>query len=394
MRVEFFKHNIGPEEKRSVSEILDTVFLTTGDTVVRFEEAFAEYVGADACIGLTSCTAALHLSLLALGIGPGDEVITTPMTFVSTSLAILHAGATPVWVDVEPDTGNLNAELIEDAITERTKAILPVHLYGQMCDMKRIRAIADRHRLFIIEDAAHALEGWRDGVRVGELSDAACFSFYATKSITSGEGGAVTTNSPDRAEKIRVLRLHGIDAEAADRYTKMYRHWDLIDFGWKYNMDNIQAALLLPQLRRVDACWKRRREIAFRYRESLSLIPGIRMPAVADATDHGHHLFTVWVDPGSRDEIIARLQKRGIGVAVNYRSINLLSKFLERFGKGRGSYPESERIGDSTISLPLYPRLTDEEVQYVISSVRDIVSSLGHSHADHIHQTSQALVHV
>jgi dTDP-4-amino-4,6-dideoxygalactose transaminase len=394
VRVEFFKHNIGPEEKWSVSEVLGTVFLTTGDTVARFEEVFAEYIGADACIGLTSCTAALHLSLLALGIGPGDEVITTPMTFVATSLAILHAGATPVWVDVEPGTGNLNAELIEDAITERTKAILPVHLYGQMCDMKRIRAIADRHRLFIIEDAAHALEGWRDGIRVGELSDAACFSFYATKSITCGEGGAVTTNSTEVAEKIRILRLHGIDTEAADRYTRKYRHWDLMDIGWKYNMDNIQAALLLPQLRRVDTRWKRRREIAFRYRERLSSIPGLRMPAVADATDHAYHLFTIWVDPDSRDEIIARLQQRGVGVAVNYRSINLLSKFQERFGKGRGSYPESERIGDSTISLPLYPRLTDEEVEYVISSVKDIVSSSDYSHADHIHRYPQALVQV
>jgi len=394
MHVEFFKHNIGPEEKQSVSEVLDTVFLTTGDTVALFEESFAEYVGANACIGLTSCTAALHLSLLALGIGPGDEVITTPMTFVATSLAILHAGATPVWVDVEPETGNLNAELIEDAITECTKVILPVHLYGQMCDMKRIRAIADRHRLFIIEDAAHALEGWRDGICVGELSDAACFSFYATKSITCGEGGAVTTNSPDLAEKIRVLRLHGIDGEAADRYTKTYRHWDLMDIGWKYNMDNIQAALLLPQLRRVDARWKRRREIAFQYRERLSSIPGLRMPAVANATDHAYHLFTVWVDPGSRDEIIVRLQQRGIGVAVNYRSINLLSKFQERFGKGRGSYPESERIGDSTISLPLYSRLTDEEVEYVITSVGDVLSSSDYSHADHIHRCPQALVHV
>ena len=210
-KVEFFKHNIGPEETARVSDALKALVLTTGEVVQEFEERFAAYLGGRWAVGVTSCTAALQLALLARGVGPGDEVITTPMSFVATSNAILHAGASPVFVDVEPETGNVSAGLIEQAISPRTKAILPVHLYGQMCDMKRIREIADLHGLMVVEDAAHALEAGRDGVRPGQLSDAACFSFYPTKSITSGEGGAVVTNSSETATALKKLRLHRLD---------------------------------------------------------------------------------------------------------------------------------------------------------------------------------------
>jgi len=376
MKVDFFRHNIGNQEKEAVSRVLDSIFLTTGRDVKAFELALAEYAGASYAVGLTSCTAALHLSLLALGIGPGDEVITTPMTFVATTTAIIHAGATPVWVDVEGTTGNMNAELIEQAITEKTRAILPVHLYGQMCDMRRIRAIADRHDLCVIEDAAHALESSRDGVRVGELADMACFSFYATKSITSAEGGAVITNSMKYADIIKNLRLHGISKDAADRYTGKYEHWDLLRIGWKYNMDNVQAAMLLPQMVNVESNWEKRKKICHQYRTALEGRSGLEGPSWSSNLKHGHHLYTVWVDPGRRDMIIEELQRRGIGVAVNYRSINLLSALIDRYGKSRGSFPVSERIGDSTISLPLYPRLTDCEVEYVIENVCQIVKSL------------------
>ncbi|MBW2340808.1 MAG: aminotransferase class I/II-fold pyridoxal phosphate-dependent enzyme, partial [Deltaproteobacteria bacterium] len=211
MKIEFYRHNLDESYVGVLPEVLGSIFLTTGPVTADFEKRFSRYVGLTETIAVSSCTAALHLSLLALGIGPGDEVITTPMTFVATSTAIMHIGAKPVWVDVEEDTGNLNTDLIEEAITEKTKAIIPVHLYGQMCDMKRIRGIADKYGLFVIEDAAHALESERDGIRVGQLADATCFSFYATKSITSGEGGAVTTNSKKLAENIRILRLHGMN---------------------------------------------------------------------------------------------------------------------------------------------------------------------------------------
>ena len=373
MKIEFFKHNIGPEEKESVNRALDSVFLTSGKVADEFEHDLAHYVGAQYCVGLMSCTAALHLSLLALEIGPGDEVITTPMTFVATSTAIMHTGAKPVWVDVEKETGNINVDLIEEAITEKTRAIIPVHLYGQMCDMKRIRKIADKHGLFVVEDAAHALESEREGIRVGQLGDAACFSFYATKSITSGEGGAVTTNSKELAEKIRILRLHGINKEAAERYTKRYEHWDLLELGWKFNMSNIQAALLIPQLRKVEQYWKRREYIYKRYKDAFTDLEKINLPKPYANSKSGYHLFTIWVDTKKRDIILKGLQKKGIGVAVNYRAINLLTKFQEVIGKGRGSFPVAERIGDSTISLPFYPKLKDDEIDYVVTSLKEVL---------------------
>ena len=232
---------------------------------------FAEYLNSQYVIGVTSCTAAIHLCLLAWGIEEGDEVITSPMSFCATANAVLHAGATPVFVDAEEATGNINAELIESKVSKRTRAIIPVHLYGQMCDMRKIRKIADKYNLVIIEDAAHCIEGERDGVKPGQIGDAACFSFYATKNITSGEGGAIAVNNADKAELLRLLRLHGIDKSAADRYTKRYQHWDMPVLGWKYNMDNIQAALLIGQLQRVDSLWEKRESIYKKYQKAFYL---------------------------------------------------------------------------------------------------------------------------
>lgn len=376
MKIEFYKHNIGLEEKQSVNNILDSLFLTNGNAVGQFERDFAHYVNAQYCIGLMSCTAALHLSLLALDVGTGDEVITTPMTFVATSTAIIHTGAKPVWVDVEKETGNINVDLVEEAITENTKAIISVHLYGQMCDMKRIRQIADKYRLFVVEDAAHALESERDGIRVGQLSDAACFSFYATKSITSGDGGAVTTNSKELADSIRILQLHGMNKGAADRYTDEYNHWDLLEIGWKYNMTNIQAALLIPQIRKIQQYWNRREQIYTKYRDAFIKLTDLDMPELYPNSRSGYHLFTVCVEPSKRDIILKRLQEKGIGVAVNYRAIHLLTKFVQLFGKTRGSFPVAESIGDSTITLPLYPKLRDNEIEYVVTNLKKILQCI------------------
>ena len=230
MKVEFFRHQLGEANLQRFASVMRTIFLTTGKEVELFEKEFAHYLGQGHAVGLTSATAALHLSLLALGIGPGDEVITTPMTFVATALAIMHTGARPVFVDVEPDTGNLDINRVAAAITPRTKAVMPVHLYGQMVDMTRLDQLAKAHGLIIVEDAAHCLEGERDGVRVGDLGQTACFSFYATKSITCGEGGAVTTNDPNLAELLGQYRLHGMSTGALDRYTELYRHYD-VDAG-------------------------------------------------------------------------------------------------------------------------------------------------------------------
>ena len=373
MKVEFFRHNIGGEEKQSIISVLDSIFLTTGKVVNDFEEKLSSYLGLQHCVGLSSCTAALHLGLVALGIGPGDEVITTPMTFVATSLAIVHAGAKPIWVDVEKQTGNINAELIEGAITERTKAIVPVHLYGNMCDMIKIKNIADKYGLYVIEDAAHALEAERDGVRVGELADGACFSFYCTKSITCGEGGAFATNRMDLAEKVRLLSLHGMTKGAAERYQRLYEHWDMVELGWKYNMNNIQAALLIPQLKKIECYWSKRKRIYEYYVDSLKDSPEIDFPKIPPNSRSAYHLFTIWVSPERRDILLKGLQEENIGVAVNYRAIHLLSKFRETFGNRRGDYPVAEKIGASTISLPLYPKLKIQEANYVIEKLKRII---------------------
>ena len=350
------------------------IFLTTGQVVYEFEDKFSHYLGCQHTIGLTSCTAALHLALLAYDIGPGDEVITTPMSFIATANAILHVGAKPVFVDVEPETGNINAELIEAAITPCTKAIMPVHLYGQMCDMKRLKAIADEHRLKVIEDCAHCIEGERDDIRPGQLSDAACFSFYATKNITSGEGGAVSTNNSDVADKLRRLRLHGMTKGAEERYGGKYQHWDMDILGWKYNMDNIQAALLLNQLERIEELMKRRQEICRRYEMALKNIDGLSFPRVLPNSKSARHLFTIWLDPNKRDSILWKLQENGVGVAVNFRSIHLMKYYKDTFGFEEGMFPAAERIGKSTISLPLYPKLTDHEVDFVIAKIKEALN--------------------
>ena len=375
MKIEFFKHNIEQDDIKRATDVLNSIFLTTGQVVSEFENSFASYLKAQHAVGVTSCTAALHLSLLAYGIGRGDEVITTPMSFCATSNSILHAGATPVFVDVEKETGNINAELIEAAITKTTKAIMPVHLYGQMCDMKRIRTIADKYKLIIIEDAAHAIESERNGMKVGELGDTACFSFYATKNITSGEGGAITTNNSEKADLLRMLRLHGIDKSAIDRYTKQYRHWDMPVLGWKYNMDNIHAALLIGQLQRIDELWSQRDRKSKIYEDELAGIKDLKLLKTVEDSKHARHLFTILVQEDKRDSILHELQNRGIGVAVNYRPIHLLKYYRETFGYKEGDFPIAEDIGKGTISLPLYPRLDDTEIYYVIEYLKKVLKN-------------------
>lgn len=373
MKIEFYKHNISQEDINNAVKVLNSLFLTTGATVEEFEKSFSQYLGCKFTVGVASGTAALHLSLLAYGIGSGDEVITTPMTFISTANAIIYTGASPVFVDVEPETANINVDLIENAVTSRTKAILPVHLYGQMCDMRKIRETGDRYHLVVIEDAAHAIEAGRDGIRPARLSDAACFSFYATKNITSGEGGAVSTNDEEIAEILKKLRLHGMSKGASERYSKRYEHWDMEMLGWKYNMNNIQAGLLLNQLENIEKYWQRREEICRMYENAFEDNPQVTCLKVFPNSKSARHLFTILVSPEKRDSILWQLQERGIGVAVNYRAIHLLTFYRQTYGYKRGMFPVAERIGDSTITLPLYPKLTDEEVEYVIREVKKAV---------------------
>ncbi|MEI6221559.1 MAG: DegT/DnrJ/EryC1/StrS aminotransferase family protein [bacterium] len=371
-KIEFYKHNLTQEDKDECLKILDSLFLTTGQTVKQFEEKFSQYLGCTHTVTVSSCTDALFLALKYYNIQTGDEVITTPLSFIATANAIEYCNATPVFVDVEEHTGNINADLIEAAITEKTKAIIVVHLYGQMCDMKKIKEIADKHNLPIIEDCAHCIEGTRDNIRVGQLGDIACFSFYATKNITSGEGGALSCNDEKIYNWLLKARQHGMSKNAAERYTKRYEHYDMEFLGYKCNMTNIQAALLIHQLDHIESFLEAKERIAQLYNQGFQNNEHIKIPQVLSASKHARHLYTIWVDPLKRDTYLQDIQEAGIGIAVNFRPIHLMKYYREKYNFNDGAFEVAEKIGNSTITLPLYPKLTDEEIQYCIKTINQI----------------------
>jgi UDP-4-amino-4-deoxy-L-arabinose-oxoglutarate aminotransferase len=374
MSVDFYRHSLGDEEKDAIRSVLDSLFLTTGQKVYAFEKAFEEYLGVPAVVCTAHATASLHIAMLAAGIGPGDEVVTTPMTFLSSANAVLYAGGTPVFADVDPSTANIDPDAVEAAITPRTKAIVAVDLYGLLADMKALRKIADRYSLVLVEDAAHCVEGRRDGYGPGQLADFACFSFYATKNLTCGEGGAISARDASKKNLLRQLGSHGMSRNAADRYAGKYQHWDMERLGYKYNLSDVAAALLLPQLPKLAARLARREEICRRYEAAFREAPGITFPIVPAGATSARHLFTIWVEPADRDSILAGIQSRGVGVAVNYRAVHLTSYYAERFGFTRGMFPAAERIGDSTITIPLWPAMTDAQVDEVIVAVKAAVA--------------------
>jgi len=367
-----------------IDEVVDSLqsgWLGTGPKVRQFEEEFARFrrVEENRVAGVNSCTAALHVSMLAAGLEEGDEVITTAMTFCATINAVIHAGGVPVLVDIEPDSLNIDPEAIEAAISPRTRAIIPVHFAGRPCDMDRIGAIADKHNLLVIEDCAHAIETeWR-GVPVGTRSDFGCFSFYVTKNITTGEGGMVIARSADAIDRIKVLSLHGMTKDAWHRFgDKGYKHYRVVDAGFKYNMMDIQAAIGIHQLRRVEAAWQRRAEIWANYQDAFADLPVGRPADPAADTRHGHHLYTLTVDSDSvgitRDEFLAQMQEAGIGVGVHYQSLASHPYYQERFGWRPEDYPGAYAFGETTVSLPLSSKLSDDEVAYIIGITRSVVS--------------------
>jgi dTDP-4-amino-4,6-dideoxygalactose transaminase len=373
MAVDFYRHSLGEDEKAAVRGVLDSLFLTTGQKVYAFENAFEDYLGVAAVVCTAHATASLHLAMLAVGIGPGDEVVTTPMTFLSSSNAIVYAGGTPVFVDVDSATANIDPAAVEAAITPRTRAIVAVDLYGLMADMVALRAIANRHGITLVEDAAHCVEGRRDGFGPGQLADYGCFSFYATKNLTCGEGGAITARDGAKKNLLRQLSSHGMSKNAADRYAGKYQHWDMERLGYKYNLSDVNAALLLPQVPKLADRLLRREEICRRYEAAFRETPGVSFPVVPEGMMSARHLFTIWVDPEKRDAVLAGIQARGVGVAVNYRAVHLTKFYRERFGFRRGMFPQAERIGDSTITIPLWPAMTDAQVDEVIEAVRSAV---------------------
>jgi UDP-4-amino-4-deoxy-L-arabinose-oxoglutarate aminotransferase len=370
--VEFFRHTLGPAELASVERTLGSVFLTTGPRVQEFESALAEYLGVEHVVGTSSCSASLILALRVLDIGPGDEVITTPMTFVATPNAILQVGATPVFADVDESTGLLDPARVEDAITPRTRAIVSVALYGQLADLRTLRAIADRHDLALIDDAAHAVEASRDGARSAHLADLTAFSFYATKNITSGDGGALAVHDASLAERLQQLRNHGITKDAATRYGKRYRHWDMLELGYKAAMTDIEAALLLPQLERIDAQRDRRAALADRYERELVECPDVQL--VARVGRSAHHLFAALVPAPLRDGVLAGLGRRQIGCAVNYRAVHTLTYYAQRCGFTREAFPHAARFGERTLSLPLWPDLPPDDVNVVVAALREALA--------------------
>ncbi len=372
--VPFAAPEIGPEETAEVIATLESGWLSTGPRVRRFEQAFAQYVGAQHAIALNSCTAGLHLSLLAAGVGPGDEVITTPLTFCATANVIVHTGATPVFVDVNPDTGNIDPAAVEAAITSRTRAVIPVHYGGLPADVHAIRRITAPRGLVMIEDAAHCIEGVASGRKVGTIADFTCFSFYATKNVTTGEGGMVTTASASAAEQIRIASLHGMTRPAWSRHqaTRPTRY-DVVMPGFKYNMTDLQAAIGLHQLARVGRNHARRAEITEQYDEAFRDLPIARFLPAPARSRHAHHLYTVMIDEGtgpSRDDVAEYLATYGVASSVHFQALHLHSYYRERFGFTPGWFPAAERIADTVLSLPLSPSLSDGQVAQVIDVFR------------------------
>ncbi|MDB5100822.1 MAG: Glutamine--scyllo-inositol transaminase [Cyanobacteria bacterium RYN_339] len=370
---------IEEEEIREVEATLRSGWLGTGPKTKLFEQRFAEYTGAKFAVALNSATAGLHLALDALGIGPGDEVIVPTMTFAATANVVFHVGATPVFADCDPTTFNIDPASIAAAITPRTKAIIPVHFAGRPCDMDAIMAIAQRHGLKVIEDAAHATETWYKGRKVGTIGDVAAFSFYSTKNIVTGEGGMVTTNDPDLADAIRIRSLHGISRDAWKRYsTEGYQPYDCMYPGYKYNMMDLQASLGIHQLAKVDRFWARRDQYWAMYNQGFASLPELTLPPADEPdTKHARHLYTLILDIDqltvNRNEFVNLLKEENIGSGVHFVALHLHSLFRERLGTKRGDFPGSEYVSDRTISLPLSPKLTEADVQDVIAAVHRVI---------------------
>lgn len=366
---------IGEAEIDEVVDSLRSGWLGTGPKVARFERAFAAYKGAEQAVAVNSCTAALHLSLLAADLGPGDEVITTPLTFCATVNAILHAGATPVLADVDPISFNIDPAEVAARITPRTRAILPVHFAGRPCAMDPLMALAQQHDLRVIEDCAHAIESSYHGRPTGTFGDFGCFSFYVTKNVVTGEGGMILARRPEAAARLKTLALHGMSHDAWRRFSDSgYRHYQVVECGFKYNMMDLQAAIGLHQLARVEASWLRRRAIWDRYQAAFADLPVTRPADPEPDTRHAHHLYTLLIDATrcgcTRDAFLEHMTAQRIGVGVHYLSLPEHPYYQQRLGWRPEDMPSAWRIGQQTVSLPLSPALSDADVDDVIAAVR------------------------
>lgn len=372
--------NLGVEEERAVIEALRSGWLTSGPQVRAFEQAFADTVSSPHAVGVSSCTAALHLCLVEMGVKPGDEVITSPITWVSTGNTILNMGAKVVFVDIDPDTLNLDPKNLQAAITDRTRAIMPVHIGGHPCDLEPIYAIANRHGIPVVEDAAHALGASYKGVPIGAYGDRTCFSFYAIKNITTMEGGMITVKDPDRAARLRLLATNGVSAAAWERYGRsaVPTPPQVLAPGFKYGLSNVSAAMGLEQLKKFGAFMAARRRIASMYRTVLSDIEEISFPKVMDVADHAWHLMIIRFHLDrlnrTRDELAYDLRRENIGTSVNFYGLHLHPYYRETFAMKPEHFPEATRASYEILSLPLHPQITDKNLHEVVSALKKVLA--------------------
>lgn len=369
---------IGEPEINEVLDSLKSGWLGTGPKVARFEEDFKKYKGEGNAVAVSSCTAALHLSILVAGLKPGDEVITTPLTFCATVNAIIHAGATPVLADVDPATMNLDPRHVMERCTPATRALLPVHFAGRSCEMDVLCELANRNNWVVIEDCAHAIETEYKGKKSGTFGDFGCFSFYVTKNVVTGEGGMILTRREIDAERLKILALHGMSKDAWKRFgDEGFRHYQVVECGFKYNMMDLQAAIGIHQLQRVELNWKRRKEIWKRYNDQFYNLPIGLPPDPKPDTKHAFHLYTVLIDEAKtgirRDAFLDAMTAQNIGVGVHYMSIPEHPYYQQKFGWKPEDFPDAMRIGRQTVSLPLSAKLTDQDVEDVIRAVKKII---------------------
>lgn len=365
------------DELNRVADVLKSGWWTKGSVTREFEKVFAEYVGAKYAVAVNSCTAAMHIALVAKGIGEGDEVISTPMTFCSTINTIVHTGAKPVLVDIDSKTGLIDVDKIEAAITEKTKAIVPVHYAGQSCDMDKINAIAEKYGLFVLEDCAHALSTEYKGKKIGSTGNACAYSFYVTKNISTAEGGMLTTDDEELYEKASVLSLHGMSKNAWSRYgTKGDWKYEVCDPGFKYNLTDIAAALGIAQMNKLDEMQDIRTEYAEIYNKAFDKIDGITYLKDNGLGKNSAHLYVIQIDKNKfdidRDTFIELLKEYNIGTSVHFIPICMHPYYINNFGYKKGDFPETEKMFEGIVSLPLYPSMTREDVMYVIEAVREI----------------------
>jgi len=379
---------IEEEEIEEVVRSLRAAWLGTGPKVAEFEKRVAAYKGVRHAVAVNSCTAGLHLSCLALGLTTGDEVIVPAMTFCATVNAVIHAGATPVLVDVEPDTLNMDPKEVRRRITHRTRAIVPVHFAGRACNMDELKSLAREHDLKLIEDCAHAIETEYHGHKAGTLGDCGVLSFYSTKNIVTGEGGMVLTDNPALAARIKTLALHGMSQDAWKRFSDNgYKHYDVVEVGFKYNMMDLQAAIGMHQITRLEPYWRRRWQIWKRYNQAFGDL-AVQLPAPLESgSRHALHLYTIFIDerrgPLTRDAFMLELHRRGIGTGVHYRSIPEHPVYQNRFKWRPEDYPVSHEAGQRTVSLPLSAKLTDADIEDVVTAVREVLSPGSLREANH-----------